>query len=128
MHFQWLTNVSVFLCILGVAQLVAAGKPNDLFTRITPGDVEVCGKDTGVDRKDFEEAREKGALNHSMLCFLKCAMEKAGFLKDGHLEIDQAKEASPDKMTEPVVECFKAVGPISTCDDIQKVENCLPGS
>ncbi|ENN72533.1 uncharacterized protein LOC109542931 [Dendroctonus ponderosae] len=121
-------GVSVFLCILGVAQLVAAGNSDDLFARIAPADVEMCGKDTGVDRKEFEDAREKRALNHSMLCFLKCAMEKVGFLKDGHLEIDQAKGSLPDKMMEPVVECFKAVGPISTCDDIQKVEDCLPSS
>lgn len=62
-----------------------------MLSRLVAADVEMCSKDTGVDVKEFEEARENRALNHSMLCFLKCAMEKIGFLKDGHLQIDQAK-------------------------------------
>nr|AMP19494.1 odorant binding protein 12 [Tomicus yunnanensis] len=127
MYFQ--SGCQLFLCILGVIQLVSPSRADNLlFNRIAAPDLEMCSRDTGVTVNGFEEVREKQGLGHSELCFLKCVLEKVGFLKDGKLVVEAAKDLFQNEINEKREECLRRIGPLSTCDDLQQIETCRHNS
>nr|UWL63316.1 odorant binding protein 26 [Pagiophloeus tsushimanus] len=120
-------SFQIFLYCITLMQLAASGQPkSSLLELTTQAELEECIRESKVTLKEIENISLENPPDHNMMCFLKCLLEVVEIIKDGEIDIEQAKEEWKEEITANAEKCLKAVGKISTCEDIEKIDMCLP--
>ncbi|CAG9768020.1 unnamed protein product [Ceutorhynchus assimilis] len=88
--------------------------------------MEHCFQQVNLTVEDAKRAAEGKPLSRELFCYFRCLFESVDFLKDdGKFNTEKAKGLFGDFLDDKALQCLKSLT-ISTCEDLNKLDDCLP--